>query len=470
VSRPAWLLVLAWVSGFTLIDSSIVSLALPAIAGHFNRSIAEVAWVATGFLMALAASLIPAGRLQDRLGARRVMLGGAIGFALTTAASGLAPTFELLVVARVLQGVAGGVLYTLSLAIAATAFPPERRATAISILFTAGALGAVIGPVIGGLLTDVGGWRLVFLAQIPLAMLVVVMAWLLLKPSTPRPSRFDLPGVALASLFVLALSFATLELPRPGSGLLVAAAAIVAVVALVGFIVRERATADPAVRLDIFGNVRFVVASVAGAGAWFAIISYGVFTALYLQLARGFPATTSGLLLLAAPIVSLAFFPIGGRVVRWLGVSRAVLVGLTLLLAGASLMATWGQSTDLWFIVVTNLLTGAGLALTLVASATDALSQFTPAEAGTGSALFNTLRQLGAAFGAALPAVAFEFVAGGSRSAGAAMAGSNAAFLLRTAVLAIPFALVLLRWPRSGMIRIESSAADMTERPSVGSK
>jgi EmrB/QacA subfamily drug resistance transporter len=459
VSRPAWLLALAWVAGFTLIDSSIVSLALPAIARDFDRSIAEVAWVATGFLMALAASLIPAGRLRDRFGARRVMLGGAAGFLLTTAASGVAPTFELLVVARILQGAAGGVLYTLSLAIAATAFPPERRATAISIYFTSGALGAVIGPVVGGLLTDLGGWRLVFLAQLPLSVLVLIMAWALLEPSVSRPSHFDLPGVAAASLFVLALSFATLELPRPGSGLLVAGAAIVAALALVGFIVRERGTPDPAVRLAIFGNVRFVVASAAGAGAWFAIISYSVFAALYLQLARGFPATTAGLLLLAAPIVSLAFFPIGGRVVRWLGVDRAVVLGLSFLLAGASLMAAWGLNTPVWFIVVTNLFTGVGLALTLVASATDALSQFTPAEAGTGSALFNSLRQLGAAFGAALPAVAFEFVARGSRTPDAALDGSSAAFLLRLVVLAIPFALVLLRWRRAAVASVRSTAA-----------
>jgi EmrB/QacA subfamily drug resistance transporter len=458
VSRPAWLLALAWVAGFTLIDSSIVSLALPAIAAHFDRSVAEVAWVATGFLMALAASLIPAGRLLDRLGPRRVMLGGAIAFFVTTAASGLAPSFELLVMARILQGVAGGILYTLSLAIAATAFPPERRATAISILFTSGALGAVLGPVVGGLLTDLGGWRLVFLAQLPLSILVVVMAWLLLGRSPPRQSGFDVPGVASASLFVVALSYAVLELPQPDSGPMVVGAAIVAVLALLAFIVRERATPDPAVRLAIFRNARFVVASVAGAGAWFAIISYSVFSALYLQLARGLPATTSGLLLLAAPIVSLAFFPFGGRAVRRLGVDRAILLGLTLLLAGAALMATWGEGTELWFIVVTNLLTGGGLALTLVASATDALSQFSPAEAGTGSALFNSLRQVGAGFGAALPAVAFEFVAHGSRTADAALAGSSAAFLLRVVVLAIPLALVLPRWRGPAPVRAESAA------------
>jgi EmrB/QacA subfamily drug resistance transporter len=458
VSRPNWLLALAWVAGFTLIDSSIVSLALPAIATYFDRSIAEVAWVATGFLMALAASLVPAGRLLDRLGARRVMLGGAIGFFVTTAASGLAPTFELLVAARILQGVAGGILYTLSLAIAATAYPPERRATAISILFTAGALGAVLGPVIGGLLTDLGGWRLVFLAQLPLSILVVVMSLVLLERSIPRASRFDLPGVATASLFVVALSFSVLELPRPGSGVLVLGAALVAGLSLVAFVLRERRTDDPAIRLAIFSNARFVVASIAGAGAWFAIISYTVFAALYLQLARGYPATTAGLLLLAAPVVSLAFFPIGGRVVRRLGVDRTMLLGLGLLVAAAALMATWGGATESWVIVVTNLITGAGLATTLVASATDALSQFTPAEAGTGSALFNSLRQLGAAFGAALPAVAFELVAHGSRSSDAALSGSSAAFLLRAAVLAIPFAVVLVRWRRSSAIHAAAAA------------
>lgn len=101
---------------------------------------------------------------------------------------------------------------------------------------------------------------------------------------------------------------------------MVVGAAIVAVLALVAFIVRERGTEEPAVRLAVFRNPRFVVASVAGAGAWFALISYSVFTALYLQLARGLPPTTAGLLILAAPIVSLAFLPFGGRVVGRLGV------------------------------------------------------------------------------------------------------------------------------------------------------
>ncbi|HEX2221155.1 MAG TPA: MFS transporter, partial [Candidatus Limnocylindria bacterium] len=442
MARPGWLLTLAWLAGFTLIDSSIVSLALADIARDFDRSVVDVAWVATGYLVALASTLIAAGRLRDRFGERRVMVAGGIWFLLATAASGLAGSFELLVAARLAQGAAGGVLYTLSLAIATTAFPPERRAHAISIYFTSGALGAVIGPVLGGFLTDLGGWRLVFLAQLPLPVLVAAMAWALLPRAASRPAAFDLPGVASASLFVLALTFALLQVPQPGSAPVVIAAGAVAVMALVAFVVRERRADTPAVRLAIFRNRRFVVGSVAGAGAWFAIMSSIVYSALYFQLGRGFDATTGGLLLLAAPAVGLVFFPFAGRLIGWLGLDRALLIGLVVQLASAVLMATWGRDTPMWFIVLTNLVGGAGVSMSLVASATDALSQFRPEQAGTGSALFNSLRQLGAALGVALPAVAFGLVAGGERTADAALAGSSAAFVLRIAVLAIPLGLL----------------------------
>jgi predicted MFS family arabinose efflux permease len=128
------------------------------------------------------------------------------------------------------------------------------------------------------------------------------------------------------------------------------------------------------------------------------------------------------------------------------GVDLAQLVGLAVLVASAVVRLTWTGSTEAWFIFATNLATGIGLSITLVASATDALSQFAPTQAGTGSALFNSLRQLGAALGVALPAVAFELVASGSRTPSAVLAGSSAAFLLQVLVLAIPLAVVVSRW------------------------
>ncbi len=446
-SDPRLLLALAWLAGFTLIDSNIVSLALPDIARALDRPIGALAWVSTLSLLALAAMLLPAGRLNDRYGSRRTLGIGAAAFLLTTALAGVAPSFELLVLARFFQGLAGGILYTVSLAIAVTAFPPERRAGAIGIYFTSGALGAVIGPAVGGVLTDLGGWRLVFLAQLPLPLLVTVGAFALL----PRHARvtttapIDLAGILAASVFIAAATLALLELALPGLLLAAVVTAAVAVVALAVFVRVERRTTAPAVPLSIFGNGRFVIGAVAGAGAWFAITSSTIYPALYLQLGRGLSATDAGLLLLASPIVSLLLFPFAGRIVAALSVDRALLVGLLLLVGSGAAMLAWGAGTPLWFVVATNLVVGGGLAITLVASAADALSQFTPAEAGTGSALFNSIRQLGAATGVALPAIAFELVAAGSRTAEASLAGSTAAFAVRLAFLVVPLALVVAR-------------------------
>lgn len=448
---PRWLLALAWLAGFTLIDSSIVSLALPDIARDFDRSIGQLAWVSTGFLLALAATLLAAGRLGDRFGFRPVLFIGGVGFLLATLACGLAPSFELLIVARIAQGIAGGILYTVSLAITVTAFPPERRPWAIGIYFTSGALGAVIGPVIGGFLTDLGGWRIVFLAQLPLPLLVAIGALILLPARGGRTGPMDLPGIGLASLFIVAATLALLQLAEPGGVPGAVLSGVVAVASLAAFVLVERRAREPAVRLGIFGNARFVVATVAGAGAWFAIMSSSIYPALYLQLGRGISATESGLILLAAPLVGLVFFPFAGRVVGGIGVDRTLFIGLALLITAAAVMIGWDGGTPPWMIVVTNLVTGAGIALTLVASATDAMSQFSPEEAGTGSAVFNSLRQLGAALGVAIPAVAFELVAAGSRSSDASLAGSTAAFTIRLVVLTIPLLLVVGRLFRPGL-------------------
>jgi DHA2 family methylenomycin A resistance protein-like MFS transporter len=453
---PRLLLALAWLAGFTLIDSSIVSLALPDIGADFDRSVGELAWVSTGYLLALAATLLAAGRLNDRYGSRLVLGVGGVAFLILTAASGFAPTFELLVAARVGQGIAGGILYTVSLAIVVTSFPPERRAWAIGTYFTSGALGAVVGPVVGGVLTDLGGWRLVFLAQLPLPALVALGAWLLLPAGAGVRRPMDLPGLAAASTFMVAATLALLELAVPGAGGIALVGGLVAVAALAVFVAVERRAAEPAVRLTIFANPRFVTATAAGAGAWFAIMSGVIYTAIYLQLGRGMSAGDAGVILLAGPLVGLVFFPFAGRFVRAVGTDTAMLLGLVVLVAAAVGIVTWSGTTPIWLIVAIQLLNGAGVSITLVASADDAMAQFTPAEAGTGSALFNSLRQLGAAMGVAVPAVAFEAMAGGSRSPTAALSGTTAAFSVRLAVLALPLLLVVAA--RSRRVAVASRA------------
>ncbi|MGH2416703.1 MAG: MFS transporter, partial [Candidatus Limnocylindria bacterium] len=434
-------LALAWLAGFTLIDSSIVSLALPDVGSDLGRSVGELAWVSSGYLLALAATLLAAGWLNDRYGSRLVLGLGGVAFAVLTAACGLAPSFELLIAARIGQGIAGGILYTVSLAIVVTAFPPERRAWAIGVYFTSGALGAVIGPALGGLLTDLGGWRLVFLAQLPLPAAVAIGAWFVLPAGSGRPRPIDLPGLAAASMFMVAATLAMLELAVPGGAGIATVAGLVAVTALAVFVAVERRVTEPAVRLGIFANPRFVIATAAGAGAWFAIMSAVIFTAIYLQIGRGLSPADAGLILLTGPLVGVAFFPFAGRFVHALGVDPAMRLGLVLLIGAAAGMVAWGPTTPIWLVIAILLLNGAGISLTLVSSADEAMAQFSPAEAGTGSAVFNSLRQLGAAMGVAVPAIAFEAIARGSLDQRAVLAGSTAAFLVRLAVLALPLVL-----------------------------
>ena len=421
--------------------------------------------MSTGFLLALSATLLAAGRLNDRYGSRVVLAGGAFAFLLLTAACAAAPTFELLIAARIGQGIAGGIIYTVSLAIVVTAFPPERRAWAIGIYFTSGALGAVIGPVIGGLLTDLGGWRLVFWVQLPLPALVVIGAWLLLPARSGRAVSIDLPGLAAAATFMVAATFGTLQLAVPGAEGVALVAAVVAIIALALFVFIERRVAEPAVRLSIFGNPRFVTATAAGTATWFAIMSSVTFAALYLQLGRGLSPADAGLLILTGPFVGLVLFPFAGRFVGRIGVDAATLLGLIILMTAAIGMLTWNASTPLWLVVAVLMINGLGISTTLVASADDAMAQFSPAEAGTGSALFNSVRQLGAAMGVAIPAVAFEALAGGSRTPEAALSGSAAAFAVRVVVIALPLLLVVGAMAAPGRSDVRSGDALARLRP-----
>jgi DHA2 family methylenomycin A resistance protein-like MFS transporter len=159
-------------------------------------------------------------------------------------------------------------------------------------------------------------------------------------------------------------------------------------------------------------------------------------------------AADAGFVFLTGPLFALIFFPFAGRFVGWIGVRAAMLLGLALLVAAAVVMVSWSATTPIWLVIATLVINGAGISITLVSSADDALAQFSAAEAGTGSALFNSVRQLGAAMGVAVPAVAFEALAGGSRGSAAALAGSTAAFGVRLAVLALPLVLVLAVWAR----------------------
>ncbi|MDP9326421.1 MAG: MFS transporter, partial [Candidatus Dormibacteraeota bacterium] len=283
------------------LDTSIVNLALPALGKAFGTSASELAWVVNAYVLPFAISILAVGKLGDAFGRRRVLALGAAIFAVGCAGAVVAPTYPVLLAMRVLQGIGASALLTLSLAVVSAGFDETARPRALGFYFAAGASAAAIGPVIGGLLTSAFGWRAMFVVQVPLALVVIVMALVALEPAVGgRRMSLDVPGLALGTLTLVGINVALLQGNSWGwLSLAVLASWAVGALAIALFIARERSTPEPAVRLSVFRNRRFVASSLVGAVAWFGLLSGLVQVAIYLQAGRGLDPTQASLVIVA---------------------------------------------------------------------------------------------------------------------------------------------------------------------------
>jgi predicted MFS family arabinose efflux permease len=221
----------------------------------------------------------------------------------------------------------------------------------------------------------------------------------------------------------------------------------IAIASLGLFVWRERTTAEPAVRLEILRSRSFVVSTLVGAAAWFGVLSGSVQLAIYLQEVRGLTPTETALVLLPWPLLAAVVFPRAGAIVARIGTAQTMVLSLVFALAAALLMVAFDPTTPLVVVSIVAALGGVPMSLGVVASTMTALSEFAPAEAGIAAGVFNSLRQVGSAFGVAIPAAAFDLaVADGATDL---MPGSHAAFVSRAVVFAIILGAVwlLLRRP-----------------------
>ena len=436
--RERLVLATACLAGFTaFVDSSIVNLALPRIGAAFDSSASELAWVVNAYILPFAVSILAVGKLGDRYGRRTVLAGGAALFAVGSAGAALSPDMPVLLLMRVLQGLGGAALLTLSLAAVSAEFAPAGRPRALGIYFASGATAAAVGPIIGGVLTTTFGWPAIFALQVPLAIGVVVASLRVLERAPGGARRgLDAPGLALASLMLLGVNVALLQGGAWGwlSPATLAAWGL-AVVGALGFVVREGRAEEPAVPLGVFRSRCFVASSVVGAAAWFGIISGSVQLAIYLQAGRGLDPTQAAIVLAPWPIAALIAFPRSGAVVSRYGADRVMLWSLLAATLSAVAMALFDGSTPLVLVSLAGAVTGVGIALAITASTVRAIAEFPPAEAGTASGVFNSIRQVGASLGVAIPAAAYDLATHGQLAGAAALSGSTWALGARAAVL-----------------------------------
>jgi EmrB/QacA subfamily drug resistance transporter len=332
-------------SGMAALDATVVNVALPHIGHDLHASLSSLQWVLTGYLLALASLILLGGALGDRYGRRRVFLVGTIWFAAASALCAAAPNVEVLIGARVLEGVGAALLTPGSLAILQASFRPDDRARAVGAWSGLGGAAGAIGPFVGGWLVDGPGWRWVFLLNIPLGAAVVVCS-VIAVPETKDPNvtgDLDVTGAAIAVVTLGAATWALTEAgPRGWSSPSVVVTAVVAILGGVAFVHRMKHAPDPLVPPTLFKSRDFTVTNLATVVLYAAIGVTFFLVAYQLQVAAGWSALRSGVALLPATVIMLLFSEKSGDIAQRIGPRLQLTAGPLIAAAGLILLRRIG--------------------------------------------------------------------------------------------------------------------------------
>jgi EmrB/QacA subfamily drug resistance transporter len=399
-------------SGAAFLETTVVTVAVPSIARDFDLGIAGVQWIFNGFLLSLSALILFAGALGDVLGRRRIFALGLTSFAVTSLLCALAPNYELLVAARVLQGVSGALLIPTSLAIVDTVFVEEDRGQAIGLWAGWSGITSALGPFVGGWLVDNVSWRWVFIAVIPLVLVAVPIVLRHMPDVRERDAgqrRLDVVGAALIGLALAGLVYGLVQGPEAGfdspatlTGLIGGA------VLAVAFVIHERRTADPLLPLDMFSSGQFTGANVTTLFIYFALGGVFMFLTVQLQDVLGWTALAAGAALLPINLLMLVLSPRAGRLSQRVGPRVPMAIGAVIVAGGCALLARIGDGSSYPVDILPAVLVfGLGLSLVVAPLTSAVLFAVREDQAGIGSAINNVAARLaGLLAGAALPLAA----------------------------------------------------------------
>jgi EmrB/QacA subfamily drug resistance transporter len=411
-------------SGLALLDGTIVNVALPRIGETFGASLTSLQWTVNAYAFTLAALLLLAGSLGDRFGRRRVFLWGVVWFALASAGCAVAPTVGILIAMRALQGVGGALLTPGSLAILEAVFVREDRSTAVGAWSGFGAIAGAVGPVLGGLLVQLGSWtwRLAFLINVPLAAVVVALS-LRHVPETrdeEAADSIDVSGTTLAALGLGGVVYGLTEGPVQGWDLWTTGALSAGVLALGAFVAVEARRTAPLVPLGIFRSMQFSAANAVTLLVYAALGGAFFLLPLQLQEVMGLSPLVSGSSLLPITAVMVLLSARMGRLAEERGPRLPMTFGPLLAAAGLALMARIGAGSSYFGTVIPAVVVFAlGLTATVAPLTATVLAAAPRHQIGLASAINNDVARTGSLLAVAvLPALAGLTAAhGGVRAA-----------------------------------------------------
>ncbi len=386
------------------IDGTVLALAVPALTADLNPTATQLLWIGDIYSFALAGLLVTMGNLADRIGRKKLLLIGAIGFGLSSLLAAFSTSPEMLIFARAILGISGATLMPSTLAIVRNIFTDAKQRTRAIAVWAAGATaGAAIGPLVGGVLLEHFHWGSVFLINVPI-MIIVLVAGITLLPESKDPNggRVDLLSAALSFVAIVAVVYAIKHVVGEGLDATVPLALVIGLGSGWLFLRRQRRLTRPLIDVTLFRSPAFSGAVIANTVSIFGFVGLLFFFSQYLQLVRELSPLQAGLVELSATVSSIIVIALAGFMLGRLGRGRAIALGLALSAIGLVVLAIAETSEGLVGIIIAFAIVGfgAGLSMTLT---TDAVVGAAPKErAGAASSIAETAYELGAALGIAV--------------------------------------------------------------------
>jgi len=398
----------------TTLDNLVVTTALPVIRKDLDASLSGLEWTVNAYTLTFAALLITGAALGDRFGRRRMFGVGLVIFTLGSAAAALAPSIEVLIAARAVQGLGGAIVTPLTLTILSASVPAERRGLVLGAWGGISGLAVAIGPLVGGAVVQGISWQWIFWLNVPIGLVLIPLALLRLRESRGPNDALDLPGVALASVGLFAIVWGLVRGNGIGWGSLeITASFVLGLIVLAAFVLWELRAIEPMLPLRFFRNRTFTAANVASFLMFFGMFGSIFLLAQFFQTVQGYSPLQAGLRVLPWTAMPIFVAPLAGSLSDRIGGRPLMVTGLALQAAGLFWIGIVSTPTVAYAELITPfVLSGIGMALYFAPVANVVLSSVRREEEGQASGANNAIRELGGVFGIAVLASVFAHYGG----------------------------------------------------------
>jgi EmrB/QacA subfamily drug resistance transporter len=388
-----------------MLDNTVVNVALPSIQRDLGISVSELEWIVNGYALTFAVLMLTGGKLADLLGRRLIFIVGLAIFTASSLACGLATSAGFLIGARVVQGVGSALMNPATLSIITATFPPRQRGMAIGIWAGVSAMALAIGPLVGGLLTEKISWSWIFFVNIPVGIIGIVVARLVIPESrdTSLEQRLDLPGLLTSAVALFALTYALIEANTYGwTSLRILSLFAVALVGLAAFVALEIRQRIPMLDVSLFKNPTFAGANIVMLMVALAMFGVFFYVSLFMQNIIGYSAIQAGAAFLPMTVLITFVAPIAGRLSDRVGSRWLMAAGMTLLGISLLIFSRLNPGDGFWNLFPGLVVGGTGMALSMTPTTAAVMGSVQVDKAGVGSAVLNSMRQVGGSLGIAI--------------------------------------------------------------------